>query len=468
MLPRLLSARRAAALVLALPLAAQDEKPFEAPPITPWRYDEDYSYLRHAGARTGAWWESLKVLPLGADGDVNLSLGADLRAKYEIFENNLWGAAAPPDQDYFWTRALPYGELRVGEGLRAFAQLIAADEFDDEAPLSPIDEDRADILQAFGEISWPTGNGELVGRVGRQVLSYGSARLISTRYGPNVLHNFDLALLRYQADELRVDLFYGRPVDVQPGEFDNETSSTEDIWSVYATTDLGLATESGLDAYYIGYENDRAMFNQGAGHETRHTFGLRFFGNEAAWDWNFELFAQVGSFAGGDIRAWSAASDQGYRFAHLAGRPRLGFKANVVSGDDDPDDADLETFNALFPQGKYFGEIGVIGPFNLINLHPSLELQLAPEWTAMLGSVFYWRESTGDGIYNNGGILLRGDGGSKERFIGTQLDAALTFKPSRMFDVTLVYSTLLPGAFIRDTGPDNTIHFATVETRLLF
>ncbi|MEM7202580.1 MAG: hypothetical protein AAF628_20095 [Planctomycetota bacterium] len=28
----------------------------------------------------------------------------------------------------------------------------------------------------------------------------------------------------------------------------------------------------------------------------------------------------------------------------------------------------------MFPSGEYFGEIGFIGPFNLINLHPSLRV----------------------------------------------------------------------------------------------
>jgi hypothetical protein len=55
-------------------------------------------------------------------------------------------------------------------------------------------------------------------------------------------------------------------------------------------------------------------------------------------------------------------------------RPRLGLKANVISGDDDPNDRDLQTFNTLFPKRRYFGELSLLGPYNSINLHPSIDV----------------------------------------------------------------------------------------------
>ena len=64
-------------------------------------------------------------------------------------------------------------------------------------------------------------------------------------------------------------------------------------------------------------------------------------------------------------------------------------------------DPDPQTFNALFPKGKYFGEIGLLGSDNLINLHPALELNLGERWSASIAEVFDSRENTGDGIYDN-------------------------------------------------------------------
>lgn len=120
----------------------------------------------------------------------------------------------------------------------------------------------------------------------------------------------------------------------------------------------------------------------------------------------------------------------GYTFEDAPFSPCLGLKANIISGDNDSDDADLQTFNPLFPKAKYFGELSLLGPENLINLHSTLDLQLGDGWSLGGAAVFYCRESTDDGIYDVGGNLVRNDGGSDERFIGTQAEVVLTYQQS--------------------------------------
>jgi hypothetical protein len=90
------------------------------------------------------------------------------------------------------------------------------------------------------------------------------------------------------------------------------------------------------------------------------------------------------------------------------------------------------------------------------------------QWALGFASVFDWRESTGDGIYDNGGALLRPDGDSNERYIGTQLDAVLTYTPRRGMDMTFSYSLFEPGDFIEATGPARTVHFVSAEVRYWF
>jgi hypothetical protein len=239
--------------------------------------------------------------------------------------------------------------------------------------------------------------------------------------------------------------------------------------SLYATRQLEeISPASGLDLYYIGYRNSDAAFNQGAGDEVRHTLGSRLFGKARDWDWNFEGMFQFGSFEGGDIRAWSIASDTGYTLQDITLSPRLGLRANIISGDRNPGNPDLQTFNPLFARGKYFGEIGLIGPYNLINVHPSLTLHLNHQWTLSGAAVFYWRDSLDDGIYDTGGGLVRPSGGTRSRYIGTQADMVLGWEPVRWFSAELAYSVFTPGQFIKDTGPSKTAHFVGFETVLKF
>jgi hypothetical protein len=104
----------------------------------------------------------------------------------------------------------------------------------------------------------------------------------------------------------------------------------------------------------------------------------------------------------------------------------------------------------------------------LINLHPIVGIDLGSGWSLSAASVFYWRESLGDGIYGAPGNLLRPSAGSRERYIGTQADLVLTWEPTRTLSFELAYSTFKPGPFIEETGPQRRVHFFGAETMFRF
>jgi hypothetical protein len=141
---------------------------------------------------------------------------------------------------------------------------------------------------------------------------------------------------------------------------------------------------------------------------------------------------------------------------------------NIISGDDNPGDADLQTFNALFPKGKYFGEIGLLGPYNLINLHPSLEIDMNKHWSASLAAAFYWRENTGDGIYDKAGNLVRPAASTSARHIGTQMELLVNYHPFRNLELECSLSRFAPGRFIEETGRSKDAYFASAEIRFMF
>ena len=89
--------------------------------------------------------------------------------------------------------------------------------------------------------------------------------------------------------------------------------------------------------------------------------------------------------------------------------------------DEDRTDKSLQTFNALFPKGAYFGVIALIGPANHIDLQPSFDLRLIKRWILITEAGFFWRQSIHDGIYGPAINLLRSAGSSTSRFIGSQI-----------------------------------------------
>ncbi|MET0426860.1 MAG: alginate export family protein [Microvirga sp.] len=434
------------------------------------RYDESYAYLGDPRKRTGAWWEPFKFIPVDPAGTSYLTLGLEMRLREEAYRNFDWGEV--PVDNYQWYRILPYADLHLGPYLRLFGQGIGAWSTGKETPVTGVDETGIELLQGFADLKLPlTPDAQLTLRGGRQLLSYGSERLVSLRYGPNVLRSFDAGLASLETGPWRIDTFIARPVRNRIDSLDDTEDRNRSVWSLYATRTLdGMipGAGAGLDLYYVGYRNEDARFNQGAGREERHTFGSRFFGRTQGWDWNFEAMIQYGSFGAGDIGAWSVASDTGYTFASLPFSPRFGLRANIISGDRNPGNPDLQTFNPLFPKGKYFGETGLIGPYNLLNLHPGLVLQLDDRWTLSAAAVFYWRESLGDGVYDTSGGLVRASDGSDARYIGTQADIVLGWAPTRWFSAELAYSAFVAGQFIEDTGPSRTTHFVGLEASVKF
>jgi hypothetical protein len=462
---------RASAILLLglglLPVRAMADVPTEAwqPPVqTTERYNEDWSSLADPAHRTGRWTEGFKYVPLDRSGADYLTTGLELRIRNENYHGN-WTNPDAPDNGYLWVRAMPYADLHVGQ-VRAFVQPIIAYAAGVRPAAGPIDQTRTDLLQAFADISFDVGDGATLRlRAGREMMGLGTERLVGTRYGPNVPLAFDGGRAILHDGRLTVNSFYLMPVEPGPGTFDDATSSSRALWGVYATRTLGRA---GVDLYYLGYRNDHASFEQGQGHELRHTIGARLFGKSGGWHWNLEGMGQFGRFAGGSIGAWSIASELGHGFATLPLKPDLTVRFNVASGDKSARDHKLGTFNALFPKGKYFGELSPVGPYNLVNLQPVVAFDLGGGVSASLMGAAYWRQSTGDGVYDIPGHLLRASGGSTARFVGKEAEASVEWRATAELTLGASLSYFRSGAFLRETGFARTIRMTGLEANFRF
>jgi hypothetical protein len=337
-----------------------------------------------------------------------------------------------------------------------------------------VEETGVDVAQAFLELSTSLTIGGTEARLsvrgGRRQISFGAGRLIAPRYGPNVMQAFDggfgtLAI----GDKLRIDAFYAHPVAPGTGDFDDRTGDPS-LWALYGVRrDLRtLGGQSAVDLYYVGYRDEEARFDQGRAPEERHTLGTRLAGSSGNWDWDWEAMYQFGSFGKGGISAWSIGTRTGYSWKHLDLQPRLMIEADIISGDADPADPDLQTFNALFPNGNFFGELTPIGPYNLITIGPSATAMIAADIEVELQTLFHWRESLRDGVYNVPGNLVRSAGTSQARRIGTQGSVSITWAPARTFDLMASYGFFDAGAFLEETGASKTTHFLGLQARFRY
>jgi hypothetical protein len=424
------------------------------------RADEDYGYLRDPALRTD-FWDPVKYIPLSESGILYLSLGGEARERYEYFNHPNWGAG-PPGSGYLLQRYFLHADFSMGEHLRLFTQLQSSLENGRIGGPRPTDKDELDLHQSFLDVKFDLrGDGLFVLRSGRQELFYGSQRIISVREGPNVRQSFDGFRAIFRSGDIKVDAFAAKPVETKRYVFDDGTDNSRALWGVYSVSPLPVISEGNIDLYYLGYHNRDASFDQGSASETRHSIGARLWRTTMPIDYNFEFIYQWGSFGNGNIQAWTAASDTGYTFDSLPLHPRLGLKADITSGDRDPNNPNLQAFNPLFPKGAYFSEDGLIGPVNHIDLNPSVALHFTDSITLAVNWDFFWRESLHDGLYNSGLSLVRSGDNSNARYVGSQPQAQLEWDIDRHITFIAIYAHFIAGPFLRETGPSRDVDYFT-------
>lgn len=437
-----------------------------APTLTNERYREDWSYLADPSKRTGHWTEPFKYIPLQEQSSIYLTTGMEARSRYEGYTSVNWGSA--PNDSYIWHRFMPYADLHAGN-VRLFTQPIFSAITGTSRPTRPADTTGADVLQAFGEVEIDVGDRTtLQMSAGRKLMSLGAGRFIDTRYGPNIPQAFDGLDAVVTSADRQMTAFYARPVDNIPGDFDDRTSGQKSVWGAYATQWLKENRSIGVDVYYLGLLDRDAVFDQGRGRELAHTFGTRIFGDTGKWFWNFEGALQRGTFGTHGVAAWGIGGEFGYRFLETWLQPELRFMSDVISGDNNPDDPNLGTFNPLFPRGKYFGALSPVGPRNLIQVRPSVTVYPRKDVAVSLTGGAFWRQSTADGIYGVPGNLVRSGKGSDAHFIGNQIELSVAWQATAELNLSASLSAFEPGRFISETGPAQTITLISVMANFRF
>lgn len=425
------------------------------PPYKSLRYNEDYSFLSDPTQRAD-FWDPVKYIPIAGGRAGFMSFGGEARARFETYENELFSTRDEADNAYFLQRYLLHVDYHPTDWLRGFAQLQSSLESGRSGGPRPTDRDTLDIHQLFADLALsPGADDRLTLRGGRQEMSYGSERLVSTREGLNNRRAFDAVRLLYKQDAVSVDAFLSSPVEVDTRMFDDQNIHGVLFWGGYATVPFPRLPGIKLDLYYLGLRNPRANFNQGAGHEERHTAGTRFFGTLGRWDFNHEAMYQFGRFGSGDINAWSVATDHGYSLTNWWAEPRFGLKAAIASGDRSAGSQDLETFNPLFPRGNYFTEASLLGPQNFFDIHPCLQLRPFPQWTFETGVDFYWRQNLNDGIYTPGGSVIYPGNRNFARHVGTDFSFVIGWQATPHINISTAYTHFFAGRFIRQNNGED-------------
>ena len=424
------------------------------------RYDENYKYLSDSVKN---FYNGLKFIPLSSDNNTYLSFGGEIRYEYAGKIDEDWISGEGYNQT-FLQRYVLYADLHIGNRFRVFSQLNSALQNGNKYEPAPVDVDQLDVQNLFLEYkAFENKFNSLIIRLGRQELDYGSGRLISVREGTNARTYFTGAKIRYSSHRLSVDGFVMMEDQVNPGVFDNKSSHQANLWGVYSNL---ILPGGNFDFYYLGIRRDQAAFEEGIAREIRHTVSTRYWKYGNGFIYNLEAAYQVGKFGAGNINAWTAAFDLGYRFGDVKYKPSINIRNDYISGDKKAGDGQLQTFNPLYPKGGYFGFNPLIGPSNLIDLHPYGNAALTDKLSVQIDMVFNWRYSLADGLYHpSGGFNIPGSASGK-RYIGTTYLASADYQFDKFLSLSVGAQYFDIGDFIPDvvSPPANSIFFNTQFT----
>ena len=425
------------------------------------REDDDWTFLADRSERQD-FWDPIKYIPLRSGReDWFLSMGGEAREIWEQIGNDNWGQQ-PFMNGYFDQRYMFYFDVHYGKHFRSFVELKSGLNSYRIGGPRPIDEKKMDFQVGFLEVATGDDRNWIKFRAGRQEMEYGSGRLIDVREGPNVRLSFDGLKVKTGIGSWQIDGFAMRPDLDKPGFFDNAPNHAVGFWGVYGVRPLNKNLT--LETYYLGLDRKTAAFDRGVAQEVRHSIGARLSRpiaqTKPGWDFDYEALGQFGSFGSANIRAWTVASETGYRLPTLPLKPRFSAKADISSGDD-PRTNTLGTFNPLFPKGNYFGVLATAGPgpINFIDIHPHVETELPHNVTASVDWIFQWRESLRDGVYSVPGFLIIPAGKSDARFVGHRPGTEVRWQVNRHMWFQADYGIFYAGKFVKESQPGRNLNY---------
>ncbi|WP_146746601.1 alginate export family protein [Sinomicrobium soli] len=403
-------------------------------------------------------YQNLKIVDISHH--TTLSFGGSWRFQTESFINGEFDRYASQDNSWYLNRFLAHAHLKAGRNFELFTELGSSLPTNKD-DISPVDKDELYINQLFVKYQF-TSSWDIA--AGRHNMRLGSGRLVDIREGPNVRRSFDFTELNYQNRNFKVKGFFSVPVQPFSGVFDNDYLKFDETFSgIYTTTQLSGTT--GVDVYIFYQKDDNALYNSGTENERRTSVGIRHFGNYKKLTYNNEAVYQFGTFGDQHISAWTLSLHI-ERQTTIMGRDfGLGIKTEAISGDRDATDNKMNTFDALYPRGAYFGRVARFGPSNLIDVHPYINTTFN-KWQAEIDYDVFWRYSTEDGVYG-APMTLDYPSTNNKRFIAHQMGANISFEPSSFINIQLESNIVFPGAFLKESSlPDTLYHFVlTTEFR---
>jgi hypothetical protein len=419
-------------------------------------YDADFRYLENPDNTQHDLFDPLKRVHLFDNWLA--SSGGELRYRYM---NEVDSRLSGLNNEYNLYRGILYHDLWFRDQFRLFVEFLSAESAGQDLDPLPIDEDPADLLDAF--IDWKLceiADKNVYLRGGRFEVLLGSERLVSPLDWANTLRNFQGAWLFRQGHRFDFNPFWLQPVLPNPDAFNSvdDDQNFAGLWTTYRPQPGTF-----LDLYYLNRDFARPDFMGRGGVDggfNISTIGVRYCGDrDRGILWDFEAMGQFGRWVNQDMCAGAATGGLGYRFDRVPMNPQAWIYYDWASGDANPGQGEtFGTFNQLFPFGHYYlGFLDLVGRQNIRDVNCQFAFY-PTRWIIFLAQYHrFWLDQPKSPLFNAGGVPIRQDPtGFAGRDVGQEIDMVMNIHIDAHQDILIGYSKLFAGEFIKLTGnPDS-------------
>jgi len=303
----------------------------------------------------------------------------------------------------------------------------------------PIEENRADVLNLFGDVRLHNGaSGELWARLGRQEMLYGAQRTITPLDWVNTRLTFEGAKAFWKGDCWNVDAFWTSPVIPDVHNFDHADYDRQ-FMGVYATRHG--CKDSIVDLYYLRLDNDINNFDY-------HTFGGRIFKTHGPWMLEAEGAYQFGDFEVLDHSTGAWTCGLGRKFNNLHWKPTLWAYYDWASGSDELNNG----YHHLFPLAhKYLGFMDLFGRRNIETPNVLLTLSPCEKLTLLAWYYAFWLQNGNDVPYNVNMTPYNAANAPADSYLGQEIDLVAKWRVTPRAEILFGYSHFFAGDYYADT-----------------
>jgi hypothetical protein len=416
------------------------------------------------------FWSKFKGIPIGP---FRLDLGAGLRLRGEFQDNQNIKKYGGGTQDSI---LLERTRLELGvhflDNFRLFVQgqdahELGCDFSNKDFPNGSPYNNHFDLRQAF--LEWIRIGGTPAGfKVGRQSIAFTDTRLMGPGEWGNVgRYTWDAAALTWRSKLAEGDLFYAFRVQNDPISFDNDHYDY-DVLGFFSTFPVRKLK---LHLFYFLQMNNFPDDNQsGSGSHHRHSLGFSGEGKfDPGLDSSLGIIPQFGRWGESAVQALGGYAVLGYT-APLPWSPRIGLHYVYASGDSDPANGTIKTFDGVFGAvDQYYGRMNLFAWMNLHN--PQIALSASPIKFLKVNAdyhLFFLADGHDAWYYANGKSQRQDPNGESGNVVGQEIDIVAVVKATRLTEFQVGYGLFAPGEFVRNTGTHDLAHWGFLQGEYSF